>query len=114
MYINFKRALTGRDGLFQLATSLLTIIIIHLATRHRARVSCAVHRVVSSLGLTLILTLGQQLLLLISISVAVGALLIGGRRHRLVAFSLCGAGVGAGDRWGGVGVALRVKGAVAT
>lgn len=97
---------------FQLATFLLTIIIIHLATCYRAGVSCAVHRVFSSLALALILTLGQHFLLLISIPVAVGALLVGGRRHGLVALYLRGAGVGAGDGWGGVGAGLWVKGAV--
>lgn len=59
-------------------------------------------------------SLGQHLLLLISIPVAVGALLIGRRRHRLVALLLCGAGVGAGYRRGGVGdAALGVEGAIA-
>lgn len=114
LYINIKKALAGRDGHYFIATlistSPLTIIIIPLATSHWTRVRRAVHGVVSS---PLALILGQHLLLLLSIPVAVRALLVGRRRHRLVAFCLCGAGVGAGDRWGGVGAALWVKGAVA-
>lgn len=105
---------TGINATFSIwllhLTISLTITIINLSTRYRTRVSRAVHWVVSSLAL--ILTLGQHLLLLISIPVAVRALLVGRRRHRLIAFCFCGCGVGAGDGRGGVGVALRVKGAI--
>lgn len=85
-----------------------TIITVALSPGDRAGIGSAVHRVVS-------LTLGQHLLLLISIAVAVRTLLIGRRWHRLVAFYLCGAGVGGGDGWGRVcgGGTLRVEGAVA-
>ena len=97
------------------APSWLTVIIIHLAARHWAGVSGAVHGVVSCLALGLVLC--QHLLLLVSVAVAVGALLIGRGGHRLVAFSLGGAGVGAGHGRagvvGGAAAALRVKGAAA-
>lgn len=67
--------------------------------------------------MALVLTLGQHLLLLVSVAVAVGALLVRRGRHRLVTLSLGGAGVAAGGGRAGVGggaaTALGVKGAVA-
>lgn len=65
----------------------IAVVIVHLTPSHRAGVRCAVHGVVHSLTLIL----GQHLLFLIPVPVAVGTLLVSRGRHRLVALSLSGA-----------------------
>lgn len=87
-----------------LHNQLTIIIIIALVASHWTGISCAVHWVVPPL----VLILRQHFLLLLSVSIAVRALLICGRGHRLVVFSFgCDRA-----RWGRVGV-VWVEGAVA-
>lgn len=57
-------------------------------------------------------SLGQHLLLLLPIAIAVRALLVSWRRHRLVAPRVCVAGVGAGIGRGGKVAAVLEKSAV--
>lgn len=77
---------------------------------NRTRIGCAVCGGVSSLNHRI--ALGQHLLLFLSISVAIWALLVNRWGHGAVALSLCVAGAGYG--WRGVGgAALWVKRTVA-
>lgn len=85
-------------------------MIIGMSSCHRTGIRRAVRRGASSLAYRA--ALGQHLLLLLSITVAVRALLVNGWRHRVVALSLGAAGAGYG-RGGIGGAALGVKGTVA-